>query len=95
MPVCEACGSSALVVWNRRPNDAELSEIPELDSGAMVAVYACGSHAISGELAALIHASRCTGPRGNALPNCDCTPEALPAPEQDPIHELPESWVNG
>ncbi|MFI1520654.1 hypothetical protein [Kitasatospora cineracea] len=59
------------------------------------AVYACGRHALSLDLAAHVHAATCTAP-GAALPGCDCTPEPLPG-EQPPTTPdtvtLPTGWV--
>ncbi|MEV6833468.1 hypothetical protein AB0N17_02885 [Streptomyces sp. NPDC051133] len=59
-----------------------------------IAVYACGSHAISMNLAALVHASSCTAPDPELLPRCNCTPEPPPAPA--PVHTdalpLPDHW---
>ncbi|MFE9127108.1 hypothetical protein ACFYOF_17085 [Streptomyces sp. NPDC007148] len=59
-----------------------------------VAVYACGSHAITMDLASLVHASTCTAPNNENLPACDCTPE--PPPEPSPYVErsvaLPDHW---
>lgn len=97
---CGACGSTALVVWNRRPTAAELEAIPAQFGGedataanTTVAVYACGSHAISLELAGLIHGPLCSGPLCSALPNCDCTPEPVQEPEPEPVALLPDGWV--
>jgi hypothetical protein len=60
-------------------------------------VYACGTHAIAMDAAALVHASSCSAPNEANLPDCDCTPEALPpAPiEEAPVQALPEHWVSG
>lgn len=59
-----------------------------------VPVYACGPHAISRDLGALVHASDCTAPDPSLLPGCNCTPEPAPAPE--PMHTgprtLPDHW---
>lgn len=59
-----------------------------------IPVYACGLHAISMDLAALIHAGDCTAPDSTVLPGCNCTPELAPAPE--PMHTdpqaLPDHW---
>jgi hypothetical protein len=100
MAACDNCGSAALVMWNRRPTDAELSAIPEWHGGSTatganttVPVYACGSHAISVGLAGLIHGSACSGPLCSTLPDCDCTPEPAPAPEPEPVVTLPEGWA--
>lgn len=99
MPSCGSCGSTALVVWNRRPTADELAAIPAEHGGesataanTLVPVYACGSHAISAELGALTHGALCSGPASAALPNCDCTPEPLPEPEPEPAGVLPEGW---
>jgi hypothetical protein len=94
MAACEACGSSALVQWRRRPSEAELEAIPgEPDPQSTMAVYACGSHAITADLASLVHGAACSGPASNALPNCDCTPEPRPEPAPDPVASLlPPGW---
>ncbi|MGW0795910.1 hypothetical protein [Streptomyces sp. NPDC002692] len=59
-------------------------------------VYGCGTHAISLEAAALIHASACTAPNEADLPGCDCTPEQ---PVKEPLEgtaaELPAHWIPG
>lgn len=81
MPACDNCGSSALVVWNRRQAE-----------DAVTPVYACGSHSISAELAALVHGALCSGPNSSVLPNCDCTPEPAPEPDTEPVATLPEGW---
>lgn len=99
MPACGNCGSTALVGWIRRPTDAELAAIPPEQGGEFatvsnttVPVYACGSHAISADLASLIHGALCSGPASAALPNCDCTPEPAPAADPEPVAVLPEGW---
>ncbi|MFI1165643.1 hypothetical protein ACH4UM_19010 [Streptomyces sp. NPDC020801] len=61
-------------------------------------VYACASHAITLEAAALLHQSRCTAPNEADLPACDCTPEAppqTPPTEPPPARALPAHWVTG
>lgn len=59
-----------------------------------VAVFGCGPHAISMDLAALVHASTCTAPDPAVLPGCNCTPE--PPPDPEPQHTdavaLPDHW---
>jgi hypothetical protein len=59
-----------------------------------IAVFACGPHAISMDLAALVHAADCTAPDPALLPGCNCTPE--PAPPPEPMHvdalPLPDHW---
>jgi hypothetical protein len=97
MAVCEACGSSALVQWCRRASEAECAAIPAEQGGpsadAIMAVYACGSHAISAELASLVHGAGCSGPASSALPNCDCTPEPAAEPVSEPATpDLPPGW---
>lgn len=61
-----------------------------------IAVFGCGPHAISMDLAALVHASDCTAPDPAVLPGCNCTPEPEPAPQ--PMHAvaqaLPDHWMN-
>lgn len=56
-----------------------------------VSVYACGAHAISLDLAALVHAPECSAPNPDHLPNCDCVPESVSAV---PVEgdTLPASW---
>ncbi len=60
-----------------------------------IAVFGCGPHAISMDLAALVHASDCTAPDPGLLPGCNCTPETAPEPE--PLHgeplALPDHWL--
>jgi hypothetical protein len=59
------------------------------------AVYACAPHALTLDLAARVHASSCAGPKAAALPQCGCTPEALPAPSEPvPANNpaLPAGW---
>jgi hypothetical protein len=99
MPACGACGSTALVVWTRRPSEAELAAIPAEHGGesatatnTTVAVYACGSHAISADLGALVHQALCAGPSSPALPDCTCTPEPAPVAVPEPVQELPAGW---
>lgn len=61
-----------------------------------IAVFGCNTHAISQDLAALVHAANCTAPNPSNLPGCDCTPE--PAPRPEPMHAaalpLPDHWQN-
>lgn len=100
MTACGNCGSSALVAWVRRPTADELAAIPDNQGGAeatagntTVAVYACGAHAISQDLASLIHGPTCSGPDSPALPNCTCDPAPWPDPVEAPAQELPQGWV--
>ncbi|MFC8676685.1 hypothetical protein ACFUEN_28870 [Streptomyces griseorubiginosus] len=61
-----------------------------------VAVYACGTHAITMDAAALVHQSSCTAPNDADLPGCDCTPEAHPtgpAADTAPGPVLPDHWL--
>lgn len=41
----------------------------------VIAVFSCGTHAISVDLSTRVHASNCTAPNVADLPGCDCTPE--------------------
>jgi hypothetical protein len=60
-----------------------------------IAVYACAIHAITMDLATVIHESTCTAPNNANLPGCTCTPEPL---QPDPMRakvaavRLPEHW---
>lgn len=96
-PVCSACGSAAVVQWRRRPTVAELAELTAAQvPDATRAVYACGAHAISVDLAAHVHAAECTAPDAKNLPGCDCTPEPIPvvaAPMDQPTVTLPTGWT--
>lgn len=97
MPACDNCGSSALVQWRRRLTAEEIAASPTnhapADADSVYAVYACGSHAISGELGALIHQAVCSGPLSVSLPNCDCTPEPLSVEaEFELMPVLPDGW---
>jgi hypothetical protein len=56
-----------------------------------IPVYACGPHAITRDLAALVHASDCTAPDPDLLPGCNCTPEPAPEPHTDAA-PLPDHW---
>lgn len=62
-------------------------------------LYACATHAITLEGAALIHQSKCTAPMNTAkLPGCNCTPEATvqtPPGESSPPSQLPDHWMPG
>lgn len=69
---CGACGAPAAVQWQRRAGG---------DPNDVIAVYACGEHAISMDAAAQVHAADCTAPDPKLVPACGCTPEPLPAPE--------------
>jgi len=64
-----------------------------------ITVYSCGSHAIAMDAAAFVHASSCTAPNDDHLPECDCTPEPHPEPAPAPAKEavraasrLPAHW---
>ncbi|MGW2920410.1 hypothetical protein ACWDBF_21465 [Streptomyces angustmyceticus] len=62
------------------------------------AVYACASHGITLDLAALVHSKTCTAPQVADLPECDCTPEPPPPPDEEfarPAPRLPEGWHTG
>lgn len=79
------CAERPLVQWQRRH---------PTDPGSTVAVFACGPHAITLDLAAHVHAPDCPAPNTDLLPNCGCTPEPLPAPEPDPEPQpLPDHWT--
>ncbi|MGW2692321.1 hypothetical protein ACWC3Y_10720 [Streptomyces sp. NPDC001296] len=60
----------------------------------LIAVFACGGHAIGMDLAALVHGPDCTAPDPALLPGCNCIPEPPPKPE--PLHAellpLPDHW---
>lgn len=80
---------------------AEQDQPPELappptKGTSVIAVQACGRHAIGMDLAAHIHAADCTAPDPAHLPACGCTPEPLPAPTppstQDTV-ELTTGWT--
>ncbi len=115
------CPAAPLVQWQRRPTEAELAALVEVEQSkrdavlaaadaeepgpvfgplptaadTTIAVYACGPHAISMDLAALIHACGCTAPNLTNLPSCDCTPEP-PPPADEPISQpqpLPDHWT--
>jgi hypothetical protein len=60
-----------------------------------IAVYACATHAIHLDAAALVHAASCTAPSPGHLPGCDCTPEPAPTPKPltGPKTTLPTGWV--
>jgi hypothetical protein len=65
------------------------------EADTLIAVFACGQHAIGQDLAALVHAADCTAPDPATLPGCNCTPEPAPAPQ--PEHTvalpLPDHWA--
>jgi hypothetical protein len=71
----------------------EFGPLPTASDTAL-AVFACGPHAISMDLAALVHAADCLAPEPTVLPGCNCTPEPASAPE--PMHteprSLPDHW---
>lgn len=58
------------------PNRAELqwTKVDPADETSTVPVYACASHEISMDLAALRHQAVCSAPNVAQLPQCDCTP---------------------
>ncbi|MEV0090456.1 hypothetical protein [Streptomyces sp. NPDC050738] len=62
-------------------------------------VYACGPHAITLDLATLVHQASCSAPAVADLPGCSCTPEALltaaAAPVLSSTAALPDHWVVG
>ncbi|MGW2936087.1 hypothetical protein ACWDA7_30515 [Streptomyces sp. NPDC001156] len=64
------------------------------EQDTLIAVYACGPHAIAMDLAAVVHAADCTAPDPADLSGCNCTPE--PPPEPEPLHSdplpLPDHW---
>lgn len=81
------CTTPPAVQWSRRS---------ATDPTSVEAVFACTDHAITLDLAALVHQPTCTAPNLANLPLCDCTPEPAPAPEplmQDVRANLPASWV--
>lgn len=57
------------------------------------AVYACGTHAVTIDSAALVHEATCAGPNSATLPQCGCSPEATPEPVPGPVQELPVHWT--
>jgi hypothetical protein len=69
--------------------------------GVTRTVYACGPHAITLEAASRTHQSSCTAPNDADLPDCDCTPEALPesaattSAESEAPSRLPAHWLPG
>lgn len=89
-----ACSATPVVHWSRRYTTAELALIPEaLHTDDMrQLVYACGTHAITLDLAAHIHAATCSGPNSAGLPTCDCTPEPLPVADMAAVTTLPTGW---
>ena len=66
--------------------------VDEQTNDMRVLVYACGTHAITLDLAAHIHQSTCSGPNAAALPACDCTPEPLPVPPVLDTTTLASGW---
>lgn len=87
-PGCSAIGCTAvpLVQWQRRS---------ATDPTSVEAVFGCGPHAITLDLAALVHAPTCTAPNPVNLPGCDCTPEPAPPPEPmlGAAQPLPDHWT--
>lgn len=65
MPKCAICPEVAYLQWTR---------VDPADASSTVPVYACTSHEISMDLAALRHQATCTAPNLAELPKCDCTP---------------------
>jgi hypothetical protein len=64
-------------------------------SDTTVPVYACASHSLSIEDAALVHAANCTGPNPANSNHCDCQPEpapVAPASPAEPVSVLPAGW---
>ncbi|BFP50035.1 hypothetical protein KCMC57_64030 (plasmid) [Kitasatospora sp. CMC57] len=69
---------------------------PPTAATTVVAVQACGRHAIGMDLAARIHSANCTAPDPEHLPGCGCTPEPLPAqtpPSTQDTIELTTGWT--
>ncbi len=97
-PAAPACGhttctDTAVVHWTRLPTAGELANVPaDQQADAVVLVYACGTHAIGLEAAALVHHSTCSGPNAAALPACDCTPVQPPQPAALDLTTLASGW---
>lgn len=73
----------------------DFGPLPQADD-CTTSAFACGPHAIGMDAAAHIHASSCTAPNEADLPGCDCTPETLPEPADEPAPSLlPEHWATG
>lgn len=66
-----------LILANSDPaNPPVFGPMPDATNTTMP-VYACTTHAITGDLAALIHQASCTAPDMAYLPSCNCTPEPM------------------
>ncbi|WP_051811949.1 hypothetical protein [Kitasatospora sp. MBT63] len=81
----DGCPEAVLVQWQRR-----------IDEDSTAAVYACGRHALTLDLAAQVHAATCGAPDPKLLPECGCTPETLPPPIEAPVLgtvTLPTGWT--
>ncbi|MEV8480346.1 hypothetical protein AB0435_34170, partial [Streptomyces sp. NPDC051173] len=75
----------------------DFGPLPQADD-CTTPVYACATHAITLEPAALIHHSTCTAPDTQDLPGCNCTPEPALVPDPVPHPEgrpdaLPPEWT--
>jgi hypothetical protein len=55
-------------------NPPDFGPMPDA-TNTTLAVYACGPHSLSADLASRVHQSLCSGPRSASLPACDCEPE--------------------
>jgi hypothetical protein len=64
-------------------------------SGGTDAVLACGTHAITLDAAAHVHAVTCAAPDPAKVPACNCTPEPIPAtqPSMPATQTLPTGWT--
>ncbi|MFE5868802.1 hypothetical protein ACFQ6V_09130 [Streptomyces roseifaciens] len=67
--------------------------------GCTTTVFACADHAVTLEVAALIHQGTCTAPSLDDLPGCNCAPEpaapSTPEPGTAPADALPPGWSTG
>lgn len=99
-PTADELAAVVTMEQSRRDQAVAAGASPTDDFGPLptqqdtvIAVLSCGIHAITMDLASLVHASTCTAPNNANLPGCDCTPEPAPAPE--PLVErtaLPDHW---